>query len=583
MKHTFAIEDDFYLDGEKLHIISGSIHYFRVVPEYWRDRLLKLKAMGCNTVETYIPWNFHEASKGVFDFTGMRDVEAFVRLAQALGLWVILRPTPYICGEWEFGGLPAWLLREDGIRLRCSDPRYLRHVMDYYDELIPRLVPLQVTHGGPVLMMQVENEYGSYGDDKAYLSTLRDAMRQRGVDVPLVTSDGPENDMLACGKVDGVFQTGNFGSHAKERFAYMTEKGISPLMCMEFWCGWFDHWGNGGHARTDAKSCAREFAELIDLGHVNIYMFHGGTSFGLWNGANDYEALAPDVTSYDYDAPLSEDGRVTEKYRLFKAAIEARTGHPAPEVALTEIPRRAYGQAKETACAPLLSLVEGRESFHGVSPMSMERLGQSLGYTLYRTTLTHEETLRKLQLVDAADRAQVMLNGQVILTLYDRELLSAHTFDTPVPVRPGDRLDILVENMGRVNYSYKLERQRKGIDSAVVINDHQHYGWDMMTLDEEALSAMVPTGCDAPANAPALHSLTFQVPERADTFLALPGWGKGVVWLNGFTLGRFWEKGPQKRLYIPAPLLREGENRLLILETEGRSGEVWLHDEPDLG
>ena len=185
--------------------------------------------------------------------------------------------------------------------------------------------------------------------------------------------------------------------------------------------------------------------------------------------------------------------------------------------------------------------------------------------------------------MDAADRAQVMLNGQVILTLYDRELLSAHTFDTPVPVHPGDRLDILVENMGRVNYSYKLERQRKGIDSAVVINDHQHYGWDMMTLDEEALSAMVPAGCGTPANAPALHSLTFQAPERADTFLALPGWGKGVVWLNGFTLGRFWEKGPQKRLYIPAPLLREGENQLLILETEGRSGEVWLHDEPDLG
>ena len=231
---TFEIRDDFYLNGERFQIISGAIHYFRVVPQYWRDRLLKLKAMGCNTVETYIPWNFHERRKGEFDFTGWRDVAAFVRMAQEVGLYVILRPTPYICGEWEFGGFPAWLLAEDGMRFRCSHPAYMKHVLDYYDELIPRLVPLQITHGGPVLMMQVENEYGSYGDDKAYLTALRDAMLARGVDVPLFTSDGPEDDMLACGRTEGVFQTGNFGSQTRERFAIMTAHGIKPLMCMEF-------------------------------------------------------------------------------------------------------------------------------------------------------------------------------------------------------------------------------------------------------------------------------------------------------------------------------------------------------------
>ena len=579
---TFEIRDDFYLDGKRFQIISGSIHYFRVVPQYWRDRLLKLKAMGCNTVETYIPWNFHERRRGEFDFSGWRDVAAFVRLAQEVGLYVLLRPTPYICGEWEFGGFPAWLLEEDGMRLRCSDPAYMKHVLAYYDELIPRLVPLQVTHGGPVLMMQVENEYGSYGDDKAYLAALRDAMTARGIDVPLFTSDGPEDDMLACGRTEGVFQTGNFGSQTKERFAVMTAHGIKPLMCMEFWCGWFDHWGCGGHSTTDAAVCAKDFADLLALGHVNIYMFHGGTSFGLMNGSNDYDRLTPDTTSYDYDAPLSEDGRETEKYRRFKAAIEAHQGAPVPPVEIAEIPRAAYGEAKHLAAAPLLPLAAARPAHHHVTPQSMERLGQDVGYTLYRTTLVNERELRSLQLVGANDRAQVFLDGQPIVTLYDRELLKAHVFETPVPVRPGAVLDILVENLGRVNYSYKIEQQRKGIDGAVVLNNHQRYGWYMFVLDEAAMLAMRPQG-ESGAQGPAVHLLTFEVNQCADTFLDLSAWGKGTVFLNGFTLGRFWEIGPQKRLYIPAPLLREGENELLIVETEGRFGKATLESEPALG
>jgi len=578
---TFEINSAFLLDGQPVQIISGSIHYFRVVPQYWRDRLIKLKNMGCNTVETYIPWNYHEPRKGQFDFSGIKDVERFVRLAQEVGLMVILRPTPYICGEWEFGGLPAWLLKEDGIRLRCMDERYLKHVMDYYDELMPRLAPLQVTRGGPVIMMQVENEYGSYGDDKEYLAALRDAMIARGVDVPLVTSDGPEPDMMNCGHVDGVFQTGNFGSHTAERFGFMAERGIKPLMCMEFWCGWFDHWGNGGHSRTDAESCAKEFAALLDMGHVNIYMFHGGTSFGLMNGANDYDCLTPDVTSYDYDAPLSEDGRITDKYLRFRAAVEAHTGKPVPQTALPEIPRRAYGEAKLLASAPLLDAIRYLPPVRRVNPVSMERLGQDYGYVLYSTTLTNEETLRKIQLVDAADRAHIMLDGELIATLYDRQLLNAVHFDKPIPVRKGAQLDILVENLGRVNYSYKLEKQRKGIDGAVVINDHQHYGWDIRCVDEDVMRYL-PTA-KAPACGPQVYDLCFEVDEAADTWLDMTGWGKGVVQLNGFTLGRFWHIGPQKRLYIPAPLLKEGRNFLRILETEGMAGNACLVDEPDLG
>lgn len=577
---TFEIRDDFYLNGEKFQVISGSIHYFRVVPEYWRDRLLKLKAMGCNTVETYIPWNFHEAKRGEFNFSGGHDVEAFVRIAQELGLLVIIRPAPYICAEWEFGGFPAWLLKEEGMRFRCDYPPYMDAFLAYFDELLPRLAPLQITHGGPIIMMQVENEYGSYGDDKTYLEKLRDGMRARGIDVPLVTSDGPEHDMLSCGKAEGVFQTGNFGSHTRERFAYMKEMGITPLMCMEFWCGWFDHWGCGQHAHTDAEASARDFADCLDLGHVNIYMFHGGTSFGLMNGSNYYDKLTPDVTSYDYDALLTEDGRTTEKYRLFKAAIEARKG-PAPKLDIPEIPRLAYGEAKPVASQPLMELLKKREAVHSVTPMSMERLGQNYGYTLYRTTLTNETELRKLQLVGANDRAVVLLDGKIIATLYDHDLQKAYTFSPAVPVKKGATLEILVENMGRVNYSFKLEHQRKGIDSGVVINDHQKFYWDMIPCDEQVMASLRPEG--EASGVPAAHLMTFEVKEKGDTWLDLTAWGKGTVILNGFCLGRFWEIGPQKRLYIPAPLLKEGENTLLIVETEGKSGPAYLMDEPDLG
>ena len=577
----FEIRDDFYLNGEKFQVISGSIHYFRVVPEYWRDRLLKLKAMGCNTVETYIPWNFHEPNRGEFNFEGDHDVCRFIRIAQELGLWVIIRPSPYICAEWEFGGFPAWLLAQDGMRFRCCYDPYMKEFLAYFDELLPRLAPLQITHGGPIIMMQVENEYGSYGDDKEYLQKLRDGMIERGIDVPLVTSDGPEHDMLACGKCEGVFQTGNFGSHAHERFGYMKEMGITPLMCMEFWCGWFDHWGCGKHAHTDAAASAKDFADILDMGHVNIYMFHGGTSFGLMNGSNYYDRLTPDVTSYDYDALLTEDGRITEKYRLFKAAIEARRG-PAPVIDIPEIPRRAYGEATEAAGAPLCQLLTRGRSVYSVCPMSMERLGQNYGYTLYSTVLTNEDELRKIQLVSANDRAVILLDGEIIATLYDHDLQQAHEFKPAIPVRRGARLEILMENMGRVNYSFKLEHQRKGIDSGVVINDHQKFGWNMFVCDEQVMASFQPVG-KAPAGVPAVHQLTFTVDEPADTWLELPGWGKGTVTLNGFCLGRFWEIGPQKRLYIPAPLLKTGENTLLILETEGKAGRAFLRDTPDLG
>ena len=579
---TFEIKDDFYLNGIPFKVISGSIHYFRVVPEYWQDRLVKLKNMGCNTVETYLPWNGHEPRKGQFRFTGLYDVERFIRLAQELGLWVILRPSPYICAEWEFGGLPAWLLREDGMRLRCSDPAYLAHVRDYYAELLPRLVPLQITHGGPVLMMQVENEYGSYGDDTAYLNALRDMLRAGGIDVPLVSSDGPEPDMLSCGRCEGVHQACNFGTHAAASFDFMASCGIKPLMSMEFWDGWFDYWGNEQHARTSASASAQDFGEILDRGSGNLYMFHGGTNFGLMNGSNDFGALTPIVTSYDYDAPLTEDGQLTEKYRLYQVEIIKRLG-PVPQLDTEPIHRCAYGTAKEEACAPLLSLLAALPRHASVTPQSMERLGQDYGFILYRRTLTHETELRSIRLTGANDRAHILLDGKIIATLYDRELLEEYTFDPPLPVQPGAELSILVENLGRVHFTYKIEDQRKGIDGSVVVNHHSLYNWEILCLDEDALRSLAPQGYTPAEKAPSVHRLSFEAAIKGDTFLALPGWGKATVFLNGFCLGRLWEIGPQKRLYIPAPLLKEGRNELLILETEGRCGEVLLMDTPELG
>lgn len=581
--NRFEIKEEFYLNGEKFKIISGGIHYFRVVPEYWRDRLEKIKALGCNTIETYVAWNIHEPKKGEFCFEGIADIKRFIELAKELGLWVIVRPSPYICAEWEFGGLPAWLLSEDGMRLRSSYEPFLAHVRDYYKKLFEILTPLQITNGGPILMFQIENEYGAYGEDAAYLESLKQMMLDFGVTVPFITSDGPWSDYLSCGKVDGVLASANFGSKAKEQFAILKKHiGNQPMMCMEFWVGWFDAWGDDKHHVESPEKHANDLNDILELGSVNIYMAEGGTNFGFMNGANYYDRITPDVTSYDYDALLTEDGQITEKYLAFQRVIAKFRDLPEVEFT-TKISRTSYGELQVKDKAGLFEVLEeiSMPSSHHY-PQPMEKLGQNYGYILYRSELVRDKEIEKLRLFEANDRAKVYVDGKEIVTLYDRELLK----EAPVNKIKGDRLDILMENMGRVNYGVMMERQNKGIKGAVVINGHQHYRWQHYCLPLDNIEEIPFTG-GYTEGLPAFYRFEFDAKDQKegyrDTFLDVTGFGKGCAFLNGFPLGRFWEIGPQERLYVPGALIREGRNEIVLFETEGKAAQtITLCDEPKL-
>lgn len=578
---SFEIRDNFYLDGKPVKIISGAFHYFRTVPEYWQDRLEKLKACGCNTVETYIPWNMHEPRKGVFRFEGILDIERFITLAQNLGLYVIIRPSPYICAEWEFGGLPAWLLAEDGMKFRVNYAPFLQAVEEYYSVLIPKLVPYQIDHGGNVIMMQVENEYGYYANDASYMEAIKALMLKLGVTVPLVTSDGPFKESLNGGCMKGVLPTGNFGSRTEERFNVLKEyTNGGPLMCTEFWVGWFDHWGNGGHMRGNLEESVKDLDKMLELGHVNIYMFEGGTNFGFMNGSNYYDELTPDVTSYDYDAVLTEDGQITEKYRRYQEVISKYTELPKVEFT-TKIVRKTYGELKIQEKVSLFSVLEDLSTpVENVTPQSMERLGQNYGYILYHTNLNTEENIEKIRLWQANDRANILVGQKPVLTLYDLELQKEHQVKVQFP--KGECLDILMENMGRVNFGPRLEHQRKGIDQCVQINGHMHNHWKQYPLPLDNVEK-IDFSKEYLENTPSFYRFTFEAQELGDTFLDFEGWGKGCVFVNGFNIGRFWEIGPQKRLYIPAPLLKAGSNEIIVFETDGKvKDSITLKDEPDI-
>ncbi|MDH6116788.1 beta-galactosidase [Kitasatospora sp. GAS204A] len=576
--------DGFTLDGSPLRILSGALHYFRVHPEQWAARLRLLRAMGLNTVETYLPWNLHEPRPGHYDFGGFLDVERFVRTAERHGLKVLLRPGPYICAEWEFGGLPAWLLKDRSMRLRCADPAFLAAVDRWFDVLLPRLLPLLAERGGPVLALQVENEYGSYGNDAAYLRHLADGLRRRGAGCLLFTSDGPTHPALQGGTLADALPTVNFGDRVAESFAVLREYlPDGPAVCMEYWNGWFDNWGAPHHTR-DAGDAARVLDELLAAGaSVNLYMAHGGTNFGYLNGANLTDGLLkPTITSYDYDAALDEAGRPTDKYWAFREVLGRYTELP-PLPDDTEVTFLAPRILELGPPVPLLELAEQLAApVQAAAPLAMEELDQSYGFVLYRTWVSGPREAAELVVDGLGDRAQVFLDGRPLGVL-DRTGLTGGPVELAIPAG-GARLELLVENLGRVNYGPQLA-DRKGIAGGVRLGEQLLLDWQMfgLPLADPGRAVAAPPQSGEPADRPVLRRAVLEVDRPADAFVLTEGHGKGLCWVNGFLLGRYWDIGPQQTLYLPGPLLRPGANELVLLELHGpRGAGLELVDEPVL-
>ena len=561
--HTFGFEGEhFLLDEEPFLIISGEMHYPRVPRPYWRDRMRKMRALGLNTLCTYVFWDLHEPEPGVFDFTGDLDVAAYVRAAQEEGLWVILRPGPYICAEWDFGGLPPWLLRASELKVRTADPRFLKLAADYLKRVGEQLAPLQITRGGPIIMAQVENEYGEFGHDRDYLDAIQRSIRDAGFEVTLYTSDGSRKASLEGGTLPDLVAAINFGqgnpSTEFDRFAAFRQ-GV-PRMCGEYWDGWFDHWGEKHHV-TPPEEAARAVDWMLSRGiSLNLYMVHGGTSWGFMSGANFDRSYQPDISSYDYDAPLDEAGRPTKKFFLIRQAIERHlpAGKKLPELrpALPVIEIPPFELREAAKLADLLGKPVTSER-----PQTMESLGQSFGFVLYRKSVAR--AVKGLLEIDECRDYAVVFQGAWRLGALDCRLEQR---SLEVELEAGEPLDILVENMGRTNYGPHLWDDRKGIVGQVRLAGAVLTGWENYTLPMANLSAL--RFSNSHMSHPAFLRGQFELSTPGDTFLDMQGWGKGYVWVNGHNLGRYWKIGPQQCLFLPTPWLKKGINQVIVLDLE---------------
>lgn len=558
--HSFVVEhEQFMLDGRPFRIIAGEMDYPRVPREYWRDRFRKMKAMGLNTVTTYVFWNLHEPRPGVYDFSGNKDVAEYIREAQQEGLYVILRPGPYICTEWDLGGLPSWLLKDHATVVRSTDPKFMVPVARWMKRLAQELAPLQIENGGPILMVQIENEYGSFGSDHAYMKQIYDLVLSSGFNKALpYTADGPEE--VPNGALPGVQVGLNFGiGDAQKGFQMLKDlHRPGPYFNSEYWAGWFDFWGENFYTKDSNKQAA-DIDWILRQGYsISIYVFHGGTSLGFMNGANDNgPGYRPFITSYDYDAALDESGRPTPKYFLFREIIAKATGVTPPPVptssdpiSIPSFPLAPAASLWQILPTPVLSN----------QPLSMEDVDQSYGYILYRTRVTGP-VAGDLILHDVHDYAQVYLDGKLVGTL-DRRL---HQNKIHLDVEgPDQQLDILVENTGRVNFGVDLRYERKGITRNVTLAGLALEHWQIFSLPMNEIGSIPfnETAC----NGPCFYHGTFGVDHPGDTFLDMSGFGKGMLWLNGRPMGRFWDIGPQKTLYIPGPWLKKGENEVIVFD-----------------
>ena len=562
--HTFAIADGaFRLDGKPMQIISGEMHFARIPREYWRHRLRMAKAMGLNTIATYVFWNYHEVRRGVFDFrTGNRDLAAFVKTAQEEGLWVILRPGPYACAEWDFGGFPAYLLKEPDLKVRSKDPRFLAASHRYVDALAKEIRPLQVTRGGPILMVQVENEYGSYGSDAEYKEYHRKMLVDDGIDVPLFTSDG--DWLFAKGSIPGVLMTGNGETNYDTLVSRVNafHGGQGPYMVAEFYPGWLMHWAEK-FPTTATTSFLSSYDSLLARGaSVNLYMFHGGTNFGFTSGANytrDHP-IQPDITSYDYDAPLSEAGWATPKYSALRDVIGKYASDPVPAVPAAP-PVIAVPPVTLTPSADLFDLIKRVKPVVAAKPLAMEEMDQVEGYVLYRHDVSAAAS-GLLEVTGLRDYGVVMVNGRRVATLNRQD----RQFTAQVDVPAGGRLEILVENMGRINYGGDMVNNRKGIISPVRLAGAELSGWTMFSLPFAKVPSDKRAGVTS-SDIPRVLRGSFTLDHTGDTFLDMRGWAKGIVFVNGFNLGRYWQVGPQQTLYLPGIWLKRGRNEIVVFET----------------
>ncbi|MEO6541490.1 MAG: beta-galactosidase family protein [Ferruginibacter sp.] len=562
--HTFALGDSvFLLDGKPFQMISGELHYPRVPREAWRQRMHMAKAMGLNTIGTYVFWNLHEPQKDKFDFSGNNDIAEFVKTAKEEGLWVILRPSPYVCAEWEFGGYPYWLEKEQGLVVRSKESKYLEEYRKYINEIGKQLAGLQINHGGNILMVQIENEYGSYGSDKEYLDINRKMFIDAGFDGLLYTCD-PTND-IGKGHLPGLLAAIN-GTDKPTQIRNLIRQnhdGKGPFYVAEWYPAWFDWWGTQHHTVPAEKYVPGLDSVLSGGISINMYMFHGGTTRGFMNGANynDKNPYEPQISSYDYDAPLDEAGNATDKFMQFRKVIaqHLQPGQTLPEVpsAKPSIKINAIKFDKETSLFDMLPA-----PISDPSPLTFEDLNQAYGYVLYRTTL-HNATSGLLKIKDLRDYGIIFINGKRAGVL-DRRL-KQDSMQVEIP-KGNVVLDILVENLGRINFGGYLLKNKKGITENVLLNDIELKGWKMYSLPFDNINSIAFKSSRPAVNTPVVKKGTFTLQNVGDTYLDMSNWGKGVVWVNGHNLGRYWNIGPQQTIYLPAEWLKKGTNEIEIFE-----------------
>ncbi len=589
-KGTFVSgKNTFMLNGEPFVVKAAEVHYPRIPQPYWEHRIKMCKALGMNTICIYVFWNYHEPQMGQFCFTGQADVAAFCRLAQKHGLYVIVRPGPYVCAEWEMGGLPWWLLKKKDIRLRERDPFFMERVKIFEQKVGEQLAPLTIQHGGPIIMIQVENEYGSYGEDKPYVSEIRDCLRGiYGEQTTLFQCDWSSN--FTKNGLDDLVWTMNFGTGANidQQFRRLGElRPDAPKMCSEFWSGWFDKWG-ARHETRPSKAMVHGIEQMLSKGiSFSLYMTHGGTSFGHWAGANS-PGFAPDVTSYDYDAPINEYGLATPKYYELRTMMQKFSDKKLPSVPKSPMNIITVPKFQLTEFVPFLQAEAKTETGR---PMTFEEMDMGWGTMVYTTTLP-EIAGKSVLTGDFHDFAQVFIDGRYVGKI-DR-VKNEKSLTLPA-VRKGAELAIIVEAMGRINFGRAI-KDFKGIVGDVSITavvDHIETVWKPQQWCNTAIPddydvavktlAQQAAGTQKDIHKAGYHRGYFTLKKVGDTFLNFETWGKGQVWVNGHAMGRIWRIGPQQTLYVPGCWLKKGKNEVVVLDLIGpRENVVWGQEKPEL-